>query len=344
MSERAPARVWWALGFDPVRLAAWMALDLARAPDLVWVPTLVRARASVRGLARVRVLALALGVVPVLLLAAARVLAPVPGRVLGRPSVLAPLCVLALAAVLVPALVSAPGSYLCPARVRDLVLARASARVFVHALVPAMASALVLVPALVLVLCLVSVPALVSVLCLVSVPALVSVLCLRSVLALPSVPALASAASARARELALVWRVLSGIRCSWRARLSWSRRWGERGLVTAETAVAFPALVVVLAVALWGVSAAAAEVACVDAARAGARAAARGEPETAVRAAVLQAAPPNAHVVLSRDPAITRVVVQAEVRPPLKALFPALRLHAQAVAATEPKGSDVPMR
>jgi len=242
--------------------------------------------------------------------------------------------VLVLAAVLVPARMSVLVSCLRTARVPDLALARASARVLAHALVLALASPLGLAAALVLV------PALVSVLALVSVPGLVPV----PVSVPVSVPSLVSAASARAWALALAWRVLPGIRCSGRARLSRSRRWGQRGSVTAETAVAFPALVVILAVALWGVSAAAAEVACVDAARAGARAAARGEPETAVRAAVLQAAPPNAHVVLSRDPAITRVVVQAEVRPPLKALFPALRLHAQAVAATEPKGGDVPMR
>jgi hypothetical protein len=112
----------------------------------------------------------------------------------------------------------------------------------------------------------------------------------------------------------------------------------QRGSVTAETAVAFPALVVVLAVALWGVSAAAAQVACVDAARAGARAAARGEPQSEVRAAVLRAAPPRAHVTLSHDPATARVVVRAEAQPPLKGLFPALKLSAQAIAATEPEG------
>ncbi|MDN3354548.1 TadE family type IV pilus minor pilin [Actinomadura sp. DC4] len=114
----------------------------------------------------------------------------------------------------------------------------------------------------------------------------------------------------------------------------------QRGSITAETAVAFPALVIVLAVALWGVSAAAAQVACVDAARAGARAAARGEPQSEVRAAVLKAAPPNAHVSLSHDPTTTRVVVRAEARPLLKGLFPALRLNAQAVAAAEPEGGE----
>jgi hypothetical protein len=117
----------------------------------------------------------------------------------------------------------------------------------------------------------------------------------------------------------------------------------QRGSITAETAVAFPALVVVLATALWGVSAAAAQVACVDAARAGARAAARGEPPPEVRAEVLRAAPPNADVSLTRDPTTTRVVVRAEARSLLKDLFPPLRLRAQAVAATEPEsGSPMP--
>ncbi|GAA4506416.1 hypothetical protein GCM10023191_063460 [Actinoallomurus oryzae] len=101
-----------------------------------------------------------------------------------------------------------------------------------------------------------------------------------------------------------------------------------------------PALVVVLAVALWGVSAAAAQIACLDAARAGARAAARGEPQAEVRSAVLRAAPPNARVIVSRDQTTTKVVVQAQADSPLRGLFPALKLKAQAIAATEPQPND----
>jgi hypothetical protein len=119
------------------------------------------------------------------------------------------------------------------------------------------------------------------------------------------------------------------------------RRAGEcadRGSVTAETAVALPALVFILVVAVWGVTAAAAQVACVDAARAGARAAARGEPTSAVRAEVLRAAPRGASVDVRQDPQVTRVVVRAVVSPPGVSLFPPLALRAQAVAATEPGG------
>jgi hypothetical protein len=122
---------------------------------------------------------------------------------------------------------------------------------------------------------------------------------------------------------------------SWRPVPLWLRP-GERGSVTVEIAVALPALVVVMAVALWGVSAAAAQVACVDAARAGARAAARGEPVAAVRAAVLRAAPHGSSVDLVQDSLTTRVAVHAMLRSPIRTLFPALVLRADAVAATEP--------
>lgn len=109
----------------------------------------------------------------------------------------------------------------------------------------------------------------------------------------------------------------------------------DRGSVTVETAVALPALVFVLAVALWGVGAAAAEVACVDAARAGARAAARGERISAVRAVMLRAAPRGASVDVVRDPVLTRVAVQVTMRPPIPRLLPPLRMTARAAAVTE---------
>ncbi|MET9110719.1 TadE family type IV pilus minor pilin, partial [Streptomyces zhihengii] len=53
---------------------------------------------------------------------------------------------------------------------------------------------------------------------------------------------------------------------------------GDRGSVTAEAAVALPALVAFALALVWALMAAAAQIQCVDAARAGARAAARSEP------------------------------------------------------------------
>ena len=59
----------------------------------------------------------------------------------------------------------------------------------------------------------------------------------------------------------------------------------DRGFVTAEAAVVLSVLVAFAMALVWGLLAAAAQIQCVDAARAGARAAARQEPDDAVRAA-----------------------------------------------------------
>ncbi|MFD0639209.1 TadE family type IV pilus minor pilin [Catenulispora yoronensis] len=65
----------------------------------------------------------------------------------------------------------------------------------------------------------------------------------------------------------------------------------DAGYATVETALAIPSLVL-LTLALAGVLAGlAAQIRCVDAARLGARAAARGEPPDAVRAAIARASP-----------------------------------------------------
>jgi hypothetical protein len=114
--------------------------------------------------------------------------------------------------------------------------------------------------------------------------------------------------------------------------------------VTVEIAVALPVLVLVTVVALWGITAASAQIASVDAARAGARAAARGESLPAVRTVVERAAPPGARVEVRRGRETTVVAVSAALRPPalagLPALFPVFTVRAQAVAATEPGAGD----
>ncbi|WP_336212139.1 TadE family type IV pilus minor pilin [Nonomuraea sp. LPB2021202275-12-8] len=110
----------------------------------------------------------------------------------------------------------------------------------------------------------------------------------------------------------------------------------SRGSVTAETAAMLPALMVVLAAALWAIQAVAVQLECVDAARAAARAAARGEPLDQVRALVRSATRPEAQIEMSRDPEETRIEVSVEVRPPWGPALPAVRVTASATAATEP--------
>ncbi|MDG4866087.1 TadE family type IV pilus minor pilin, partial [Streptomyces sp. T-3] len=64
-----------------------------------------------------------------------------------------------------------------------------------------------------------------------------------------------------------------------------ARRLGDGGYVTAEAAVVIPALVLLGVALLWALMTASAQIRCVDAARAGARAAARQEEPGAVVAA-----------------------------------------------------------
>ncbi|MET8293685.1 TadE family type IV pilus minor pilin [Streptomyces sp. NPDC005180] len=106
----------------------------------------------------------------------------------------------------------------------------------------------------------------------------------------------------------------------------------DRGYVTAEAALVIPALVLLAALLVWALMAAAAQIRCVDAARAGARAAARSEPAGAVLAAAREAAPPGAEVRLERSGDLWRVRVAAPAPGP--AGLPVL-LGAQAVALAE---------
>ncbi len=106
--------------------------------------------------------------------------------------------------------------------------------------------------------------------------------------------------------------------------------------MTAEAAVALPALVLVLAASLWAVTVTGAQLRCVDAARAGARAAARGEAAEEVRTLVLRLAPEGATVSIRMGADTTRVEVVASVGPPFRSPLPPVRLRADAVSATEP--------
>ncbi|MER5970293.1 TadE family type IV pilus minor pilin [Streptomyces sp. NPDC002055] len=113
-------------------------------------------------------------------------------------------------------------------------------------------------------------------------------------------------------------------------------RRSDRGFVTAEAAVVLPALVLFAVALLWGLMAAAAQIRCVDAARAGARAAARSEPPEAALAAARAAAPRGAEVALEREGDQVRVRVVAPTAGP-RAL--SLSLRAEAVALSEDRRS-----
>ncbi|MFF9482165.1 TadE family type IV pilus minor pilin [Streptomyces sp. NPDC014733] len=106
----------------------------------------------------------------------------------------------------------------------------------------------------------------------------------------------------------------------------------DAGFVTAEAALVMPVLVVVVAALIWGLMAACARIECVDAARAGARAAARSEPHGAVLRAARGAAPSDARVVVSREGDLVRVRVAAEL-PGLGRLT--VRVGGEAVALAE---------
>jgi Flp pilus assembly protein TadG len=106
-------------------------------------------------------------------------------------------------------------------------------------------------------------------------------------------------------------------------------------MVTAETAVVLPVLLLVLAAAVAAVTVVGAQLRCVDAAREGARAAARGEPVAAVTVLVERAAPPGAVTTVSLGDREVRVTVTV----PVTALGPvSLRVpvSAAAVALREP--------
>jgi Flp pilus assembly protein TadG len=113
----------------------------------------------------------------------------------------------------------------------------------------------------------------------------------------------------------------------------------DAGYTTVETALAIPSLIL-LVLALAGILAGmAAQIRCVDAARLGARAAARGEPPDAVRAAVARASP-DSHVDISNAAGLIHVAVSAPVAS--VSLLHAFTVHAEAVEADEAEPGDAP--
>lgn len=111
-------------------------------------------------------------------------------------------------------------------------------------------------------------------------------------------------------------------------------RRGDQGFVTAEAAVVLPTLVLFTMALVWALLTASAQIQCVDAARAGARAMARQDPGSAAVAAARQAAPRGAAVAVRRDGDLVRVEVAANAPGP-GALGLGLRVRAEAVALAE---------
>jgi hypothetical protein len=107
----------------------------------------------------------------------------------------------------------------------------------------------------------------------------------------------------------------------------------DEGYATAEAAVALPALVVVLGLAVGAVVTVGGQLRCVDAARAAARVAARGDTDSAASAAARQLAPPGAQVRVAHSDGL--VVVSVAVTFRAGRWLPGIPLHARAAAEAE---------
>ncbi len=106
-------------------------------------------------------------------------------------------------------------------------------------------------------------------------------------------------------------------------------------MVTAEIAVALPALVLVLTLGLGAVGAVVDHLRCVDAARTGARLLARGEPVDEVREEVARQSPNGARISLVVAPDSVQADVSADLPGVLSALGVRTRPHGVAHAVPE---------
>jgi Flp pilus assembly protein TadG len=98
----------------------------------------------------------------------------------------------------------------------------------------------------------------------------------------------------------------------------WRRpgRRDERGSVTAELALTLPTLAIVLVIGIWLQSAVALRAQCLDAARAGARAAARGDSDPTIRSQLAAALPAGAAVAITHAGGQVTVSVETQVTVP----------------------------
>jgi Flp pilus assembly protein TadG len=110
-------------------------------------------------------------------------------------------------------------------------------------------------------------------------------------------------------------------------------------MVTAETAVVLPVLVLVLVGAVAAVTVVGAQLRCVDAAGEGARAAARGEDAASITEMVRRAAPDGATTTVTRVGEDVRVTVAVELAP-LGPVPWRIEVSAAATARLEPGVAD----
>jgi hypothetical protein len=113
----------------------------------------------------------------------------------------------------------------------------------------------------------------------------------------------------------------------------------DTGMVTAELAVALPALVVVMVAALYGEALVTAQLRCADAAAVAARLASRGDTAATVQSTALAAAPSGAQLGIAT--AATTVTATVTVRvsaPGLSGLLPAVSVSSRAVDDLEGAG------
>lgn len=109
-------------------------------------------------------------------------------------------------------------------------------------------------------------------------------------------------------------------------------------MATAEFAVVLPAIVLVLALSLGALGLAWDQIRCVDAARAGARAASRGDSAGAVLLVAGRAAPAGAQVSMGAAGGLVQVSVVSRPRVAANLLPAWLRASSTASAVREPSG------
>lgn len=117
-------------------------------------------------------------------------------------------------------------------------------------------------------------------------------------------------------------------------------------MATAELALTIPTLMLLLAVGVWLQSAVALQARCLDAARAGARAVARGDPDPTVRARLAADLPADASISIGHQGGQVTVTVRALVPVPggLSALVAAPAVSGTATGAEEPAAASADQR